>query len=136
MKNIRRFSYTAEKELSDRFERLIKRIGYPSRSEAIQDLMREFIIKEKWRAGNEMATGVMSIVYDHDARLLADKLIDIQHRRMANVVSSMHVHLDRRNCLEIIVLKGRAGKLKKIADEIRTLKSVKHANLLITGVGD
>ncbi len=98
--------------------------------------MREFIIKEKWQAGNEMVTAVISIVYDHDARLLPDRLIDIQHRRMANIISSMHVHLDKRNCLEIIVLNGRAGKLKKIADEIRALKSVKHANLLMTGVSD
>ncbi len=130
---VERFAISVEKELLYAFEKLRRKIGYTSRSEAIKDLMRDFLIREKWRAGNENVTGVISIVYDHEKRTLPEKLIDLQHKRLANIISTMHIHIDERNCLEVIVLKGRARAIKRFADEIRTIKAVKHVQLIMTG---
>lgn len=133
---VEKFTISVEKELLERFEKLTRRIGYTSRSEAIKDLIRDFLVREKWEAGNAEVTGVISVVYDHEKRALADKLIDLQHRRLANIISTMHIHIDEHNCLEVIALKGRAKEIKKIADEVRSTKSVKHVRLLMTGKED
>lgn len=135
-KGVERFAVSVEKELLSAFERLRTKIGYTSRSEAIKDFMRDFLVKEKWRAGNQNVTGVISIVYDHDKRTLPDKLIDLQHRRLANIISTMHIHIDERNCLEVIILKGRGRAIRKIANEIKTIKAVKHVRLIMTGMED
>lgn len=133
---VEKFTISVEKDLLEKFENLRKRIGYTSRSEAIKDLMRDFLIREKWSGGSREVTGVISVVYDHEKRALADKLIDLQHKRLANIISAMHVHIDEHNCLEVIALKGKAGKIKKIADEIRSTKSVKHVRFIMTGTED
>jgi len=133
---VERFAISVEKDLLNAFERLRKRIGYRSRSEAIKDLMRDFLVREKWRAGNKHVTGVISVVYNHEKRALPEKLIDLQHRRLANIISTMHIHVDEDNCCEVIALKGMGKSIKKIADEIRSLKSVKHVRLLMTGNED
>lgn len=130
---VERFAISVEKKLLYAFEGLRRKIGYTSRSEAIKDLMRDFLVREKWKAGNENVTGVISIVYDHEKRTLPEKLIDLQHKRLANIISTMHIHIDERNCLEVIVLKGRGRAIKRFADEIRTIKAVKHVQLIMTG---
>jgi CopG family nickel-responsive transcriptional regulator len=135
MSDLERIGVSLDKTLLESFDRLIAGRGYPNRSEAIRDLIRERLVQQEW--GDETAESVatVSIVYDHHSMELPRKLADIQHDRFLTVVSSIHFHLDHHNCLEIIVLRGPTGQLRRLADQITTLKGVKlgQVNYLSTG---
>ena len=77
----------------------------------------------------------MTLVYDHHVRLLNEKLTDMQHDSFHNVLSTLHVHLDHDNCLEVLVVKGKASAVKKLADALISTKGVKHGRLTITSSG-
>ena len=90
-------------------------MGYDSRSKAIQDSVRAFVNEYKWlREQKGTKNGVLVMVYDHETKGLEDNLIDIQHKYSHIICSSMHVHLSKRDCLEIIALKGDANKIKRL----------------------
>lgn len=116
--------------LLDRFDEIIKKRGYSSRSEGIRDAIRNYIIHYEWM--NEVEgerIGVITIIYDHDQRGLVNSLTDLQHDYMNMIKSSVHVHLDEDNCLEIIMLKGEGKSVKEIAEKMMALKGVKHVKL-------
>jgi CopG family nickel-responsive transcriptional regulator len=130
-----RFGISLEKSLLIGFDSLIKKKGYASRSEAIRDLIRGSLVKEEWEYGNKDTVGAISIVYSHDTRELSDTLTDIQHNFHSSVVSSLHVHLDHHNCLEVIVVKGKGREIKKIADRLIGTRGVMHGKLSLTTTG-
>lgn len=130
-----RFSISLDGELLERFDGLIASKGYPNRSEAIRDLLRDTLVKEQWEAGEEETVGTITIVYSHDTRELADTLTDLQHRYHTSIVSTMHIHLDAHNCLEVLVVKGKGADIKKIADSLIGTKGVKHGKLTVTTTG-
>lgn len=118
------------------FDELIKKKNYNNRSEAIRDLIRDYIVENQWESGNIETVGTITYVYNHEVRELSDKLIDIQHSHHANIISSMHVHLDEHNCLEVMVVKGTPKDISSIADEIISTKGVKHGKLIMTTTGE
>lgn len=130
-----RFGISIENPLLERFDSLIKRKGYSNRSEAIRDLIRDSLVMEEWESATAETVGTITIVYSHDTRELADTLTDLQHRYLDSIVSSMHIHLDAHNCLEVIVVKGRAKDIKTIADRLIGIKGVKHGKLSLTTTG-
>ncbi len=130
-----RFGISLEDSLLERFDNLIERKGYPSRSEAIRDLIRDALVMEDWRADTSEAVGTITIVYNHEKRELADLLTDLQHKHFDSIISSMHIHLDEHNCLEVIVVRGRARDIKTIADRLIATKGVKHGRLMLTTTG-
>ena len=130
-----RFGISLEKSLLKGFDGLITKKGYASRSEAIRDLIRDSLVKEEWKYGNKETVGAISIVYSHDTRELSDTLNDIQHNFHSSVVSSLHVHLDHHNCLEVIIVKGKGSEIKKIADRLIGTRGVKHGKLSLTTTG-
>lgn len=130
-----RFGISLEDSLLERFDGLIEKKGYPSRSEAIRDLIRDALVMEDWKADTSDAVGTITIVYNHEKRELADVLTDLQHKHYSTVISSMHIHLDEHNCLEVIVVKGKAKDIRSIADRIIATKGVKHGKLLLTTTG-
>ena len=130
-----RFGISLEKSLLKGFDSLIKKKGYASRSEAIRDLIRDSLVKEEWEYGNKDTVGAISIVYSHDTRELSDTLTDIQHNFHSSVISSLHVHLDHHNCLEVIIVKGNGGEIRKIADRLIGTRGVKHGTLSLTTTG-
>ena len=130
-----RFGISLENSLLKGFDSLIKKKGYASRSEAIRDLIRDSLVKEEWEYGNKDTVGAISIVYSHDTRELSDTLTDIQHNFHSSVVSSLHVHLDHHNCLEVIIVKGKGREIKKIADKLIGTRGVKHGKLSLTTTG-
>lgn len=133
--SIVRFGISLEKSLLEGFDSLIKKKGYASRSEAIRDLIRDSLVKDEWDYGNKDTVGAISIVYSHDTRELSDTLTDIQHNFHSSVVSSLHVHLDQHNCLEVIIVKGKGREIKKIADRLIGTRGVKHGKLSLTTTG-
>ncbi len=133
MSEIMRFGVSLEKELLDQFDSHISEEGYSSRSEAIKDLIRKELIQKEWIDGKDVA-GTITFVYDHHKRDLVGKLMDIQHDYHNLIISNQHVHLDHNNCLEVIVSKGEAEKIKTLSDRIRAFKGVKDCHLAMTTI--
>lgn len=134
MSDIIRFGVSLEKELLEKFDRLIKEKKYPNRSEAIRDLIRENLVKREWVEGKEVA-GAITLVFDHHKRDLANILIDIQHDFHTLIISSQHIHLDHDNCLEVIVVRGKPTEVRELADKLRATKGVKYGSLSIATTG-
>jgi len=129
-----RFGVSIDEELLSRFDEEIVRRGYANRSEAIRDLIRERLVREEWRAGQEVV-GVITLVYDHHVRELEAKITDIQHDHHGKVLSAMHIHLDHDNCLEIIAVKGEGAEIAELAAKLIGLKGVRHGRLTATTTG-
>jgi len=134
MSDIIRFGVSLEKELLEKFDKLIKEKKYSNRSEAIRDLIRENLVKREWIEGKEVA-GAITLVFDHHKRELLNTLTDIQHDFYQLIISSQHIHLDHDNCLEIIVVRGKPVEVKELADKLKSTKGVKYGALSIATTG-
>ncbi len=134
MKPLTRFGVSIEADLVKRFDAFLEGTGYRNRSEAFRDLIRARLVEEEIQKKNASVFGVLSIVYDHHKRELESKLTAIQHNHFANIITSMHVHIDHHNCLEVILLKGRAGDLQLLGSSLAGLKGVKHSRLVFTSI--
>jgi len=135
MDRITRFGVSLETDLLEKFDSLIEKTGYSSRSEAIRDLIRERLVSEEWKDEEKETVGILGLVYSHEMRELTETLTKIQHQYVNIIVSSIHIHLDHHNCLEIVVLRGKSSLIKKIADELMSTRSVKHGKLIMTTTG-
>lgn len=131
-----RFGISIDDKLLKSFDLLIEEKGYLNRSEAIRDLIRASLVELKWEKGEEETVGTVTLVYNHHVRDLSDKLTEQQHGHHDQIVSSLHVHLDAHNCLEVLVVRGKAREVKKIADELIGVKGVKHGKLVMTTTGE
>src|SRR5580704_988620 len=118
MTELTRISISLESALLDAFDRSTTAKGYATRSEAIRDLIRDRLIREEGERAEGEQVAVVTLVYDHHARELAARLIDKQHHHHNLVVSSMHIHLGERHCLEVSVLRGPADQVRHLGDEL------------------
>ena len=130
-----RFGISLDNLLLERFDILIGKKGYANRSEAIRDLIRDALVAGEWEADTSDTVGTITIVYSHHTRELTDTLTDLQHHYFASIISSMHIHLDAHNCLEVLVVKGKAKDIKGISDRLIGTKGVKHGKLSVTTTG-
>lgn len=136
MAEIVRFGVSIDERLLEKFDLLIADKGYSNRSEAVRDLIRNTLVEDKWDHGDEEEmVGTVSLVFDHHTRELSDKLTEHQHSHHQNIVSALHVHLDAHNCLEVVVIKGKAREIRRLADELIGTKGVKHGRLMTTSAG-
>jgi|SRR5579862_4217255 len=135
MSELSRIGVAIDSRLLQKFDDLIARRGYTNRSEAFRDLIREALIEKTAERADSVVVGTVTLVYDHHVRMLSDRLTEMQHHHYQNVLSTLHVHLDHDNCLEVLVLKGRASAVQKIADALISTKGVKHGRLTITTTG-
>jgi len=131
-----RFSVSLEADLLDQFDRYCKEGRFATRSEAIRQLLRETLTTHAWESDAQDAAATLTLVYDHHRTHLSERLLELQHRHTDMVVSTMHVHLDHDNCLEVIVLRGRAGTLQKMASELRGLKGIHKGQLVLARTTD
>ncbi len=127
-----RFGISIDDKLLQNFDRLIEEKGYLNRSEAIRDLIRASLVELKWEGGDEETVGTVTLVYNHHVRDLSDRLTEHQHTHHHQIVSALHVHLDAHNCLEVLVVRGKARDVKRIADGLIGVKGVKHGKLVMT----
>jgi CopG family nickel-responsive transcriptional regulator len=129
MPQLERIGVSLDKELLSKFDKLIAKQGYQSRSEAIRDLVRRQLSEERLQCPKARAIAAVFLVYDHHSTRLSESLIGVQHMHTLSsslqVISSLHVHLDAHDCLEIIVFRGRVGEISKVADSILSMKGVK-----------
>ena len=120
-----RIGVAIDSDLLERFDQLISQRGYTNRSEAFRDLIREELVERAWESPASEVVGTVTLVYDHHVRLLNEKLTDMQHEYHRSILSTLHVHLDHDNCLEVLVVKGRASEVQRIADALIATKGVK-----------
>jgi CopG family nickel-responsive transcriptional regulator len=129
MDRIMRVGVSFEPGLLKNFDAYMRRKGYTNRSQAIGDILRKMLMESELAASKGDVVATLTIVFDHDAGV-TQKLLGLQHGHHHGISSTTHIHVDSRTCLEVLVLKGRAGEVRHIADSIRTVKGVKHAELV------
>jgi CopG family nickel-responsive transcriptional regulator len=131
MSSLTRTAISLDSDLLREFDRIIKQKGYGSRSEAIRDLVRDLSVKSDI-ARNKNIVATLTLIYDHHQPQLSEQLIEAQHHYAGKVLATTHVHLDARNCLEVIILKGRGSEVQHFADRLLSLRGVKHGKLVMT----
>lgn len=135
MGQLSRIGVAIDTGLLEKFDRLIASRGYTNRSEAFRDLIRDELVEKSWQDPASNVVGTVTLVYDHHVRLLNEKLTDIQHDFHSHILSTLHVHLDHDHCLEVLVVRGKAAAVQKIADTLISTKGVRHGRLTITTSG-
>ncbi|RLI97497.1 MAG: nickel-responsive transcriptional regulator NikR [Candidatus Aenigmatarchaeota archaeon] len=129
---VERFGISMEPELLARFDKLMRSRGYMSRSEFIRDLTRKSLLESDVESGKGNVIGTLTIVYDHNIGNVADKLLHLQHHHHEEIMSSVHIHMNEQACLEVLIIRGKTSGVRKLADNIKALKGIKHGELVIT----
>lgn len=128
---VKRFGVSLEGNLLENLDNLVVKHKFPNRSQAIRFLINQHVVEEKWKEDEDVA-GALVLIYDHHKRDLQKQMTSLQHDYHCLILSSQHVHLDHHNCLETITLKGKAGKLLKLADKLKAIKGIKHGDLVMS----
>jgi CopG family transcriptional regulator, nickel-responsive regulator len=134
-----RFSVAIGGELLDKFDRYREEHRYPNRSEAVRGLMRAALIEDAVASEDGEAMGVVTLIYDHHAGRISERLTELQHLHLTRVVTTTHVHLDARRCLEVILLRGTTKVVRELADGLIGTKGVETGRLVIasaTAIGE
>lgn len=134
MPGVARLSFSIERPLLERLERLVREGRYGNRSEFIRDLIRDHLVEKEWKR-NEEAVGTVTLVYNHHRRGLSDRLTHLQHHHHELILALTHVHLDADLCAEIVVVKGVARRIQSLANSLRQQKGVLHASLSVSSTG-
>jgi CopG family nickel-responsive transcriptional regulator len=135
MADLVRFGVSIPDDLLDKFDVLIQEQGYTNRSEAIRDLIRNRFVEDEWSRSQEDVVGTVTVVYNHEQSELAQKLTEIQHRKHDLIISSVHVHLDQHNCLEVLIMRGAPAEVKKAGELLISTRGVKHGKITMTTTG-
>lgn len=136
MSKLVRFGVSIPEDLIEPFDESIRKKGYRTRSEAVRDMMRDYLVDQEWENDSEGVVGTITIVYDHHTRELSKALTGLQHDHHDEIVCTTHVHMDHDNCLEVIVVRGTGERVKTIADRLISTKGVKHGKLVCTTTGE
>ncbi|TYP58535.1 nickel-responsive transcriptional regulator NikR [Thermosediminibacter litoriperuensis] len=134
MADTTRFGISMSQDLLDKFDRMIQKKGYTNRSEALRDLVRNALIEDMWEKDTGTLAGTITIIYDHNSHGITDTLTHMQHHFHHLIISTVHVHFDEKNCLEVLIVKGMAQEIKKLHEKLSSLKGVKHSRLSVTGI--
>jgi CopG family nickel-responsive transcriptional regulator len=127
-----RIGIALDSDLLKRFDRSIERRGYTNRSEAFRDLIRDRLVTEQTAAPESPVVGTITLIYDHHASGITEKLTELQHAHHELVVSTSHAHLDHDSCLEVLIVHGKSAQVTQFADRLIGLKGVQHGRLVMT----
>jgi len=125
-----RFGVSMDNRLLRKFDSLVEKKRYPNRSEAIRDLVRNAIVEDEWQRKSGEIIGVFVMVFDHHKRELSSRLLHKEHSWSGEIMSTLHLHLDRDNCLEAKVIRGKFDEVQKLCDELISMKGVKFGKLI------
>ena len=131
MSNIVRLSMSLESDLLDAFDRFVREGQFPTRSEAMRQLIHDALTRRGWESDCQDAAGTLTLVYDHHRPQLHEKLLELQHDNAQFVLATLHVHLDHDLCMETIALRGPPDRLQRIADGLRGIKGVFKGELVM-----
>ncbi|MBA3044584.1 MAG: nickel-responsive transcriptional regulator NikR [Candidatus Thermoplasmatota archaeon] len=132
MNEITRFGVSLPTDLLESFDTQIDKMGYGNRSKAIADLIRNSMIDDAWDTGQGEVVGIVTMVYDHHTSDTVNKLLTLQHDSHVTIYSTMHIHLDHDNCLEILAIRGSPAEVRKFSDATKSVRGVKHSGLVVT----
>ena len=132
---VARFSVSLKKSLLRELDKMTREKGYDNRSLAIAGMIRDQLVEHRQEMVDGEAAGTVTVVYDHHTPNVQELLTELQHRSHAKIISTLHVHLDHHNCLEVLVVRGKASDIKAIADRLIGVKGVKHGKLSLTSTG-
>jgi CopG family transcriptional regulator, nickel-responsive regulator len=132
MADLSRIGVSLDSELLRRFDSFISDKGYQNGSEAFRDLIRDRLVGSVVVAANALVVGTVTLIYDHHARLLPEKLADLQHESREIIISTLHAHLDHDTCLEVVVLRGKSREVQRLADQLISTKGVRHGRLVMS----
>lgn len=136
MSELVRFSVAMDDELLGEFDKFVATRGTAqNRSEAVRDLVREALVESTVESPDSEIVGTVTMVFDHHASDLSEKLDHLQHHYFQQIVSTLHVHLDAHNCLEVLVLRGKSAEVRTISDALLGTKGVQHGQLVVTTTG-
>jgi CopG family nickel-responsive transcriptional regulator len=127
-----RIGIALDSDLLERFDSLIGSLGYTNRSEAFRDLIRDRLVAERTASPKATVVGTVTLIYDHHAHGVSEKLTEIQHEHHDLVVSTSHAHLDHDSCLEVLIVHGEAKEVEQFAGRLIGLKGVQHGRLVMT----
>lgn len=130
-----RFGVSLDADLLEKFDALCEERCYQTRSEAIRDLIRNTLVQQEWEASDRDIAGSLTMVYDHHTGDLQERLTALQHDEHELILSALHVHLDHHNCLEVLLLKGPAQRVRSLGQRLCALRGVKHGKLSLTTTG-
>ena len=131
MSEIVRFSVSVEDDLLEQFDKFCREEQFATRSEAVRQLIRDTLTRRAWESESHEVAGTLTLVYDHHRPQLRDHLVQLQHDNPDLVVSTLHAHLDHDVCLEVIVLRGPAGRLQQVASRLKGLKGIYKGELVM-----
>ena len=134
MSKLTRFSASVNSDLLVKLDAYVEDNKYPTRSKAIEDMIRNTLVEKEWSDNMEVVSSI-NIVYNHHKRELVNRLTDVQHDYQDLIISSQHIHLDHDNCFEIIIVKGRPAKIKILSNKLKAVKGVKHLSIAMASTG-
>ena len=132
---IARFGVSLSKSLLKELDRMVQKKGYKNRSLAISDMVRDQLVEHQQELTDSEVAGTITLVYDHHRPRVQETLTDLQHKQMTTIISTLHVHLDHDNCLEVLVVRGRTSIVRSVADHLIAVRGVKHGKLMLTTTG-
>ena len=131
---LKRFSVSLKQNLLADFDKFIRRCQYSNRSEAVRDLIRKALVQREWEADKNVI-GVITLVYDHHQHQLQGTITQIQHDFHDRIISTTHVHMDHDNCLEVIIVRGKALEVRELSERLIATKGVKNGDLAMSSTG-
>ncbi len=136
MSDLVRISISLEASLAQQLERLARGSRYTNRSEFVRDLIRQRVVQQEWADARQDVVATITLVYDHHARELLDRLVDIQHQHAEHILASTHVHLSHEMCAEMIMVRGKRARIQRLADEMGKQRGVLHASVSMATTGE
>jgi CopG family transcriptional regulator, nickel-responsive regulator len=133
--SIARFGVSLNRSLLKELDRMVREKGYRNRSQAISDMVRDHLVEHRQEMPDGEVAGTITLVYDHHRTHVQETLTNLQHKQVATIISSLHVHLDHDNCLEVLVLRGRASVVRSVAEHLIAVRGVKHGKLTLATTG-
>lgn len=131
---LQRIGVSMEGHLLSKFDSLIKQKGYGSRSEALRDLVRNSLLQHSWEKDEQVVAGSILLFYDHHQRNLMEELTKTQHEMHDQIMATTHFHLDQANCLELIVVRGKAKEIQRLRNKLASLKGVNYSGLTVSPI--
>ncbi len=132
---VARISVSLPDKLLGQLDRMARSKGYTNRSLAVADMIRDHLVEHQEQLGDQEMAGTITLVYDHHTPHLQDLLTSFQHDHGESIISTLHVHLDHHNCIEVLVVRGKASALRVLADRLVGTRGVKHGKLTLTTSG-
>ena len=130
-----RFGVSLDEVLLEKFDSLCAENGYKNRSEAVRDLIRNALVQQEWKDLGKEIVGTLTLIYDHHQSDLAQKITSIQHDALEVIITTLHVHIDECNCMEVLVLRGPGEKIRDTAQRLISTKGIKHGKLNLSTTG-